>query len=57
MNEDRKLIEWGSGSFAAEWQAQFLGAVPKGSLFSYFQRLGMIWKKIVAVQEGGDVFF
>ena len=52
MNEELKLIERALGSFAAEWQAQYLGAVPKGSLFSYFQRLGMVWKKIVIVQEG-----
>lgn len=28
-------------SFAAIWQARYAGYVPKGSLFSYFQRLGM----------------
>ncbi|KAF2178713.1 hypothetical protein K469DRAFT_598771 [Zopfia rhizophila CBS 207.26] len=31
------------GSFAAAWQARYAGYVPKGSLFSYFQRLGMKW--------------
>lgn len=31
------------GSFAAWWQARYAGYVPKGSLFSFFQRLGMIW--------------
>ncbi|KAF2751051.1 hypothetical protein M011DRAFT_396104 [Sporormia fimetaria CBS 119925] len=31
------------GSFAAAWQARYAGYVPKGSLFSFFQRLGMIW--------------
>lgn len=31
------------GSFAAEWQSAFAGYVPKGSLFSYFQKLGMKW--------------
>jgi hypothetical protein len=32
-------------TFAARWQAQFLGYVPKGSLFSFFQRLGMVtWR-------------
>jgi len=36
------------GSFAAWWQARYLGYVPKGSLFSYFQRLGMVWKRGVA---------
>ncbi|KAI9867917.1 MAG: hypothetical protein M1813_007739 [Trichoglossum hirsutum] len=29
------------GTFAAWWQARYAGYVPKGSLFSYFQRLGM----------------
>jgi hypothetical protein len=32
-----------SGSWAAEWQATYAGFVPKGSLFSFFQRLGMVW--------------
>ncbi|GAD93992.1 predicted protein [Paecilomyces variotii No. 5] len=32
------------GTFAAWWQARYAGYVPKNSLFSYFQRLGMIWK-------------
>lgn len=40
------------GSFAAGWQARYLGAVPKGSLFSFFQRLGMVWGKIVVMREG-----
>lgn len=31
------------GSFAAAWQSRYAGYVPKGSLFSYFQRLGMRW--------------
>lgn len=31
------------GSFAALWQARYAGYVPKGSLFSFFQRLGMKW--------------
>ncbi|KAL1852199.1 hypothetical protein Plec18167_006013 [Paecilomyces lecythidis] len=31
------------GSFAAWWQTRYAGYVPKNSLFSYFQRLGMIW--------------
>ncbi|KAL1874567.1 hypothetical protein Plec18167_005798 [Paecilomyces lecythidis] len=31
------------GSFAAVWQSRYAGYVPKGSLFSYFQRLGMKW--------------
>ena len=29
------------GSFAAAWQSRYAGYVPKGSLFSFFQRLGM----------------
>lgn len=33
-----------AGSFAALWMARYAGYVPKGSLFSFFQRLGMIWK-------------
>jgi hypothetical protein len=44
------------GSFAAWWQARYAGYVPKGSLFSFLQRLGMIWKKSAAsvtVIEGG----
>lgn len=32
------------GSYAAAWQSRYLGYVPKGSLFSFFQRLGMVWK-------------
>jgi len=31
------------GSFAAAWQARYAGYVPKGSLFSFLQRLGMKW--------------
>jgi hypothetical protein len=31
------------GSFAAAWQSRYAGLVPKGSLFSFFQRLGMTW--------------
>ncbi|KAF3008601.1 hypothetical protein E8E13_007782 [Curvularia kusanoi] len=31
------------GSFAAWWQSTYEGLVPKGSLFSFFQRLGMVW--------------
>lgn len=30
-----------TGSFAAEWQSTYAGFVPKGSLFSMLQRLGM----------------
>ncbi|KAK0612177.1 hypothetical protein B0T14DRAFT_440991 [Immersiella caudata] len=32
-------------SFAAGWQRTYSGFVPKGSLFSYLQRLGMVWGK------------
>ncbi|KAL4896081.1 hypothetical protein BDV59DRAFT_127559 [Aspergillus ambiguus] len=31
------------GSFAAWWQSRYAGYVPKGSLFSFLQRLGMKW--------------
>jgi hypothetical protein len=31
-----------SGSFAAAWQSRYAGYVPAGSLFSFFQRLGMV---------------
>ncbi|KAF2116501.1 hypothetical protein BDV96DRAFT_630885 [Lophiotrema nucula] len=31
------------GSYAALWQSRYAGYVPKGSLFSFFQRLGMTW--------------
>ena len=37
------LMEGNLGSFAATWQARYAGYVPKGSLFSFFQRLGMKW--------------
>ncbi|KIL66900.1 hypothetical protein M378DRAFT_160444 [Amanita muscaria Koide BX008] len=32
------------GSFAAWWQSTYGGSVPAGSLFSFFQRLGMVWR-------------
>ena len=35
-----------TGSWAALWQARYLGMVPKRSLFSFFQRLGMTWKRV-----------
>ena len=37
---------WCAGSVAAMWQARFAGFVPKGSLFSFLQRCGMVlrWK-------------
>lgn len=31
-------------TFAAWWQSHYAGYVPKGSLFSYFQRLGLVWR-------------
>ncbi|KAK8118181.1 uncharacterized protein PG998_006462 [Apiospora kogelbergensis] len=31
------------GSFAAWWESTYAGYIPKGSLFSFFQRLGMLW--------------
>ncbi|KAJ4337557.1 hypothetical protein N0V95_008295 [Ascochyta clinopodiicola] len=31
------------GSFASWWQSMYGGLVPKGSLFAFFQRLGMVW--------------
>lgn len=37
------LIWYGIGSFAAWFQSTYGGLVPKGSLFSYLQRLGMTW--------------
>ena len=40
---NRQSTDKCSDSFAASWQARYLGYVPKGSLFSYFQRLGMTW--------------
>lgn len=33
------------GTFAAWWQSKYAGYVPKKSLFSFFQRLGMIWRR------------
>lgn len=32
------------GSFAAEWEKRYVGYIPRGSLFSYIQRMGMTWK-------------
>ncbi|KAK4249335.1 hypothetical protein C7999DRAFT_12811 [Corynascus novoguineensis] len=32
------------GSFAAWWQRLYAGYVPKGSLWSFLQRMGMTWK-------------
>lgn len=33
-----------AGTWAAVWQSTYRGFVPKGSLFSYLQKLGMTWK-------------
>jgi hypothetical protein len=35
------------GSFAALWQSTYEGYVTEGSLFSFFQRLGMVWRRSV----------
>ncbi|KAL7935650.1 hypothetical protein V8C35DRAFT_259450 [Trichoderma chlorosporum] len=35
-----------AGTFAARWQSRYAGYVPEESLFSFFQRLGMIWRKV-----------
>jgi len=32
------------GTFATWWQSTYGGYVPAGSLFSFFQRLGMVWR-------------
>jgi hypothetical protein len=37
----RVILTSDAGSFAAEWQSTYAGFVPKGSLFSLLQRLGM----------------
>ncbi|KAL8423886.1 hypothetical protein RB596_003924 [Gaeumannomyces avenae] len=34
-----------ANSFASWWQSTYAGFVPKGSLFSFFQRLGMVWAR------------
>lgn len=36
-----------SGSFAAWWQSTYGGYVTRRSLFSFFQRLGMVWRRSV----------
>ncbi|OCL04818.1 hypothetical protein AOQ84DRAFT_399893 [Glonium stellatum] len=38
------------GSFAAAWQSRYARYVPKGSLFSFFQQLGMKWPR--TLEEG-----
>jgi len=36
------------GTFAAWWESTYLGNIPQGSLFSFFQRLGMVWRRYAA---------
>ena len=36
------------GTFAAWWQSTYRGYVPARSLFSFFQRLGMVWGRKLA---------
>jgi hypothetical protein len=38
----RKLTRHNAGTFASWWQSAYAGLVPKRSLFSFFQRLGMV---------------
>ncbi|KAL7817977.1 hypothetical protein V8C44DRAFT_319768 [Trichoderma aethiopicum] len=35
-----------AGSFAAWWESTYAGYIPKRSLFSFFQRLGMTWSRV-----------
>ena len=35
------------GTFAAWWQSTYRGYVPAKSLFSFFQRLGMVWARVL----------
>ena len=37
------------GTFAAWWQSTYEGYVPARSLFSFFQRLGMVWRRKWAI--------
>ncbi|KAL6908765.1 hypothetical protein GGI43DRAFT_393567 [Trichoderma evansii] len=40
------------GTFASWWESTYAGNIPAGSMFSYFQRLGMNWgKKRLATLE------
>ncbi len=43
--EGTGLILFVTGSFAAWFQSTYRGFVPKGSIMSYLQRLGMTWGK------------
>jgi len=42
------------GTFASWWQSTYAGYVPKGSLFSFFQRLGMTWRFSKGLAEDGQ---
>ena len=42
----------GIGSFAAWWQSTYNGYVTKRALFTYFQRLGMIWGRVPKAAAG-----
>ncbi|OJD34173.1 uncharacterized protein BKCO1_25000139 [Diplodia corticola] len=33
------------GSFAAAWQRSYAGYVERGTLFAFFQRVGMVWRR------------
>jgi hypothetical protein len=41
------MLMYDAGSFASWWQATYGGLVPKGSLFSFLQRLGMKYHPIL----------
>ena len=44
VQEDTDAVFVPVGTFAAWWQSTYGSSVPAGSLFSFFQRLGMVWK-------------
>ncbi|KAL7927950.1 hypothetical protein ACQKWADRAFT_278315 [Trichoderma austrokoningii] len=35
-----------AGTFASWWESTYAGYIPAGSMFSFFQRLGMIWRRL-----------
>ncbi|KAJ9602931.1 hypothetical protein H2200_012711 [Cladophialophora chaetospira] len=39
-----------AGRFAAWWMRRYAGYVSKGSLYSFLQRLGMVWRRHVGVK-------
>lgn len=41
----RCKADWCADSFAARWESAYSGSIPKGSLFGFFQRLGMVWAR------------